>query len=116
MYIKPRLHKTPVIVSEYLNGQSHWMNIKNFSDVEIEMWLEFLRTRSGYELSQLISDYNVSMPSVQGFWNPYLNRPSTLNGKTFPCQERGQYKPELPSATEQLLELSKRLKMEQTID
>ena len=45
IYMKPRLHKTPVIVSEYLNGQSHWMNIRNFSAVELEWWLEFLRTR-----------------------------------------------------------------------
>lgn len=113
VYVKPRLHRTPVIISEYLNGQTQWMNIRNFSEVEIDWWLDFIRTRSGYELSQLISMYNVSTPSVQGVWNPFLNRPTnlTVQQSSFPIAERSQYEPELPSATEQLRILVEKLNL-----
>lgn len=113
VYVKPRLHRTPVIVSEYLNGQTQWMNIRNFTETEIDWWInDFLRTRSGYELSQLISMNNVLTPSVQGVWNPFLNRPTELNvqQKSFPIDERSRYRPELPSATEQLRILAEKLK------
>ncbi|OTF74724.1 hypothetical protein BLA29_015306 [Euroglyphus maynei] len=47
---------------------------------------------------------NVSTPSVQGVWNPFLNRPTelTLQQSSFPITERSEYRPEVPSATEQL--------------
>ncbi|KAF7487722.1 39S ribosomal protein L43 [Sarcoptes scabiei] len=107
VYIKPRFHRSPVIVSEYLNGQTHWMSIRNFSDTEISWWLEILRTRSGFELTQLLSERNVLIPSVQGIWNPFLNRPTDMIQKSFPCDERSRYRPSLPSATEQLVQIAK---------
>ncbi|OTF75813.1 hypothetical protein BLA29_015407 [Euroglyphus maynei] len=49
---------------------------------------------------------NVSTPSVQGVWNPFLNRPTDLTlqqqSSSFPIAERSEYRPEVPSATEQL--------------
>ena len=46
VYLKPRRHRTGVIVTEYLNGMSHWMSIRNFDVVEINWWLDFLKNRS----------------------------------------------------------------------
>lgn len=46
-------------------------------------------------------------PSVQGIWNPFLNRPTHLNGKTFPIEEQSKFIPELDSATKQLLDMIK---------
>lgn len=103
IYIKPRLHRTPVIFAEYLNGQTQYMNIRNFTPTELNWWLEFMRTRSGYELSQLISMNNVTSPSVQGVWNPYLNRSTSCTVFKLDNQEDKRFIPELPSATEQLL-------------
>lgn len=130
IYMKPRLHKSPVIVAEYLNGQSQWMSIHNFSATELQWWLEFIRTRlvyfaielttlpkaypvarSGYELTQLISKSNVLTPSVQGIWSPFLNRPTNSIGKTFPDSERSAFIPEVPSATQKLLDLVEKYKL-----
>ncbi len=107
VYLKPRRHRSSVIVTEYLNGMSHWMSTKNFSRIEIMWWLDFLKTRSGYELSQLLSPNNVSLPSIQGPWNPFLNRPTILNISQFPNTERGEYIYDQPSATQQLIEIAK---------
>jgi large subunit ribosomal protein L43 len=107
VYLKPRRHRSPAFVTEYLNGMSHWMSAKNFGSVEIMWWLDFLRTRSGYELSQLLSPNNVSLPSIQGPWNPFLNRPTILNISKFPNPERGEHIYDQPSATQQLIEIAK---------
>lgn len=45
IYMKPRLHRTPVIVTEYLNGHYQWMSVRNFTKTELEMWMETLRSR-----------------------------------------------------------------------
>lgn len=83
------------------------MNIRNFSATELDLWLDFFRSRSGFELSQLILKSTVLNPSTQGIWNPMLNRPSELNVATFPNAERGEFIPEVPSATQQLLDIVK---------
>jgi hypothetical protein len=83
------------------------MSAKNFGRIEIMWWLDFLRTRSGYELSQLLSPNNVTLPSIQGPWNPFLNRPTILNISKFPNAERSEYIYDQPSATQQLIEIAK---------
>lgn len=129
VYMKPRFHRTPVIVAEYLNGQRQWMNIRNFSATEINWWLEILRTRfyflykksfnliflsfrSGYELTQLLSNNNVLTPSVQGVWNPFLNKPNDLLQKEFPNEERSAFISDRKSATMQLLEMMEKFKVD----
>ncbi|KAH9401268.1 39S ribosomal protein L43, mitochondrial [Tyrophagus putrescentiae] len=111
LYIKPRHHRSPVITADYLNGQTQWMSIRNFSSTEIQWWLETLRTRSGYELSQLITNNNVLTPSVQGVWTPFLNRPTNLLGKRFPDEERSAHQPGQPSASQQLIDLMEKYKL-----
>jgi len=113
VYLKPRRHRTPVIVTEYLNGMSHWMSIRRFSSLEIQWWLEFLKDRSGYELSQLMSPVNVILPSVQGPWHPFLNRPTALNVSQFPNKDRGDYIPDKPTASQQLLQMAKEINTSQ---
>jgi len=109
VYLKPRRHRSGVIVTEYLNGMSHWMSVRNFDVVEIQWWLDFLKNRSGYEISQLLSPTNVVLPSVQGPWSPFLNRPTNLNISNFPNPERGEYVAKIPTATEQLVSMTKGL-------
>jgi len=109
VYLKPRRHRSPVIVTEYLNGMSHWMSAKKFGRIEIMWWLDFLKTRSGYEISQLLSPNAVTLPSIQGHWNPFLNRPTILNISKFPNEERNEYISEKPSATQQLIEMTQRM-------
>ena len=45
VYLKPRRHRGPVMVTEYLNGMSHWMWARNFNVQEIVWWLDFLKNR-----------------------------------------------------------------------
>ncbi|CAG2110584.1 unnamed protein product, partial [Medioppia subpectinata] len=106
VYLKPRRHRSPVIVTEYLNGLRHWMGVRKFTPVELEWWLDFLRDRSGYELSQLMSPVNVMLPSVQGPWHPFLNRDTRLNVCQFPDAESGAYLYDKPTASQQLIQMS----------
>ncbi|EFN68658.1 39S ribosomal protein L43, mitochondrial [Camponotus floridanus] len=45
VYAKPRRHKHPVIVAEYLNGGKHWMDVANYSRDDITKWMELVRTQ-----------------------------------------------------------------------
>ena len=110
VYLKPRRHKSPVIVTEYLNGMSHWMSINKCGVVELQWWLDFLKNRSGYELTQLMSPVHSSLPSIQGPWSPFLNRPSYLNVSKLPNPQRGEYIPKTPTASEQLIAMTKDMK------
>ncbi|XP_054153043.1 39S ribosomal protein L43, mitochondrial-like [Oppia nitens] len=106
VYLKPRRHRSPVIVTEYMNGMNHWMSVKKFSAVELGWWVDFLKNRSGYELAQHLSPHTSILPSVQGPWNPFINRPTHLNIQQFPNQERGQFVEPKPSATQQLIDMA----------
>lgn len=91
-------------------------NIPNQASNKVEGRIPFLRSslRSGYELSQLISNNNVLLPSVQGVWNPFLNRPTHLLGESFPLEERSVFTPEQKSATKQLLEMMEKYKVSES--
>ena len=35
VYLKPRRHRSPVLVAEYLNGESHWQSLQNLTVAEV---------------------------------------------------------------------------------
>ena len=35
VYLKPRRHRSPVLVAEYLNGESHWQSLQNLTGAEV---------------------------------------------------------------------------------
>ncbi|XP_030751572.1 39S ribosomal protein L43, mitochondrial [Sitophilus oryzae] len=112
VYVKPRRHRTPIIKAEYLNGDTQWVNARNFTEDEILKWLKLLKSqssdRTGIRLRKLI---HTDFPSVQGPWTPYTFRDPQLNKVEFPCPElTGPFINET-SATEELLELYKRQKL-----
>ena len=47
----------------------------------------------------------VEWPTIQGAWNPFLNKPTELNVTSYPWTERGAYKSVKPNAEEQMLEI-----------
>lgn len=47
VYLKPRRHKSPVMVCEYLNNTYHWMSFNKMSKREISWWIDYHLTRSG---------------------------------------------------------------------
>ena len=105
VYLKPRRHKSPVLTCEYLNGSYHWMNLHNMSEKEIVAWIDYHTTRSGELIKRFRKSIRTFWPSVQGPWNPFLNKPTELNLVSFPNTERGQFIDKRLSATDQLLKM-----------
>ncbi|KAL6262510.1 hypothetical protein P5V15_005308 [Pogonomyrmex californicus] len=108
VYIKPRRHRHPVIVAEYLNGDRQWMEVANYSRDDIIKWMELLRTQfhDGPSL-RLRKLWHTEFPSIQGPWTPFIFRNPMLNLAQFPNKEFGAAIKFSPTATEQLIELFK---------
>ncbi|XP_070154476.1 large ribosomal subunit protein mL43 [Polyergus mexicanus] len=108
VYTKPRRHRHPVIVAEYLNGGRHWMDVANYSRDDIIKWVELLRTQihnsSSLRLRKL---WHTDFPSIQGPWTPFTFKEPKLNLAKFPNKELGASVKLHPTATEQLIELFK---------
>lgn len=110
IYVKPRLFKTPVMKAEYLNGAEHYLNFHRMSAAQVEAWIHWFLTRSGYELYKLHRPITTYRPSIQGIWTPFTFRDSAVNVAQFPSEQLGTHIGKQPSATEQLVEIAKSLK------
>ncbi|XP_076253201.1 mitochondrial ribosomal protein L43 [Rhynchophorus ferrugineus] len=113
VYMKPRRHRTPIIRAEYLNGDTQWVNARNFTEDEILKWLQLLKTQSsdktGIRLRKLL---HTDHPSVQGPWTPYTFRDPKLNLAEFPSPELAGPHVVETTATEELLEMYKNQQIE----
>jgi len=105
VYLKPRFKPTPVMVSEYLDGSRHWLNIRNMERLHIKEWLDFYVSRSGQPIQKFIKPNHTDWPSVQGVWTPFLNVPPEMNVAELPVESRGKAREPHISASEQLLRL-----------
>lgn len=104
----------PVIVAEYLNGDRHWLCARNWTEDEVTKWVHLLRTQnknsSGTRLRKLT---HTEMPSIQGPWTPYTLANPELNVTTFPAEELSKPVDIEQSATEKLLELFEKQKLQE---
>lgn len=107
VYLKPRRHRDPVVVAEYLNGERDTMRVADQSSAELVKWIEYLRTRSGMPIVRLRKFAHTDHPSIQGFWTPFTNRPTELNLEEFPSERLSKFVSVLPTATEQLQQLAR---------
>ena len=48
VYLKPRHHRSPVMVAEYLNGEKHWMSLHNMSLDEVILVAGLLYTKTTF--------------------------------------------------------------------
>ncbi|KAK6645152.1 hypothetical protein RUM43_001428 [Polyplax serrata] len=112
IYMKPRRHRTPVFVAEYLNGRRKWMSVNNFTKEEVIRWLNLLKTQSGQIQGRLSQQQNTQNPSIQGPWTPFMFRNPEFNVSTFPQEKYSLPKNLAPSATEILIEMFKNQKLE----
>ncbi|XP_013195716.2 large ribosomal subunit protein mL43 [Amyelois transitella] len=103
MYLKPRRHRSPIVVAEYLNGDRVWMSMHNKTHSEITKWIETLRTQQGDISATRLRKYQYTdHPSIQGPWTPWTFKKPELNTAEFPSEKFGR-NDRLPlSATEQL--------------
>lgn len=108
VYVKPRRHRHPVIVAEYLNGGRQWMNVANYNRDDVIKWMELLRTQIHDSTSlRLRKLWHTDFPSIQGPWTPFLFGEPMRNLAQFPSKELGAAVESAPTATERLVELFK---------
>ena len=108
VYLKPRRHRSPVFSAEYLNGNTQWMSLYDFTREEVVQWLEHMRTRSGVNIVRLRKRWHTDCPSIQGVWMPYTWMPPEVNHVSFPNKELSSYESQEKSATEILKEMLSR--------
>ncbi|XP_053594172.1 39S ribosomal protein L43, mitochondrial [Microplitis demolitor] len=115
VYVKPRRHRTPVIVAEYLNGEKHWVAVKNFEYLHIQKWLELMRTQAqdGSKM-RLRKMWHTEFPSIQGPWTPFTFINPIVNITKFPDDQLGAAPKQRKTATEILLEMYKAEQSNQT--
>lgn len=89
-----------------MNGDRHWLNINNNSDIEVQKWIGLLRTQNGntsaFRLKKL---FGTKHPSIQGSWTPFTHKDPALNLATFPDPSLSKPIDTKKSATELLIEL-----------
>jgi len=105
VYLKPRRHRSPVLVAEYLNGHREWMSVHNFPREEVYKWINNLRTSGGTGEMRYKNYMRTDHPSIQGVWTPFTNKAPEKNLMQFPNLELSQPSNMPPSASEILLEM-----------
>nr|CAG4650562.1 EOG090X0FS9 [Sida crystallina] len=108
VYIKPRRHRSPALVAEYLNGQREYLSCHNFSREEVLKWITYHLTRSGEPTIRYRKYQHTDYPSIQGVWNPFTNQAPELNLAQFPMEKLSDPLDKPVTATEELLEIFKR--------
>lgn len=109
VYVKPRRHRQPVIVGEYLNGERHWLNVRSLPEDEFAKWIELMRTQN--ENSSAVrrrKHWHTNWPSIQGAWTPFTHQHPELTDAQFPNHKFSAPVDQQPTATELLLEMFKK--------
>lgn len=109
VYVKPRRHRQPIIVGEYLNGERHWLSVRSFSEEQLCKWIDLMRTQN--ENSSAVrrrKHWHTDWPSIQGVWTPFTHQHPELTDAKFPDQKFADSIDQQPSATELLLEMFKK--------
>ncbi|KAM3955533.1 mitochondrial ribosomal protein L43 [Aphomia sociella] len=103
VYVKPRRHRSPVVVAEYLNGQRIWMSMQNKAHTEVSKWIEVFRTQQADIAATRLRKFQYTdYPSVQGPWTPFIHKEPMLNTAEFPDHDLGCNNRLPLSATEKL--------------
>ncbi|TGZ70937.1 hypothetical protein CRM22_002916 [Opisthorchis felineus] len=71
VYVKPRRHRPPLLVAEYLCGNWQYVKASQMECEEIHNWMEFLRNRSGLDIMPIYKTWSTKSPSIQGMWQPF---------------------------------------------
>lgn len=133
VYLKPRRHRSAVISAEYckrmndpdhylfnfktyyilVNGDKQWISCKDLTKEEIIKWMELIRTQAGNTTGMRYRKLShTDFPSIQGPWTPYTFRDPALNLAEFPNDELSKPAVVPRTATEDLIEMFKKQKLE----
>merc|ERR1712071_158633 len=111
VYLKPRRHRSPVIVAEFLNGQRQWQSLKGFTCEEVGAWVDYYRTHSGREFMDQFKMHYTDHASIQGYWHPYTHTDPAMATATFPDSGLGLVRNQEPTASDTLLSLYEQQKL-----
>ncbi|XP_076651253.1 mitochondrial ribosomal protein L43 [Halictus rubicundus] len=108
VYVKPRRHRSPAIKAEYLNGETHWISVSNYSHEDVYQWMNLLKTQyhDGSSL-RLLKLWRTDFPSIQGPWTPFTFKDPSIHTARFPNNELSKHRTLTPTATEELIRLFK---------
>merc|ERR1712059_19681 len=105
VYLKPRRHRTPVLVAEYLSGERHWQSLHNYNCAEVGAWIDYYRTHSGREFMDQYKMTYSDHPSIQGMWHQYTHSDPSLATAQFPSPLLSEAGNVATSASDRLVEL-----------
>lgn len=109
VYVKPRRHRQPIIVGEYLNGKRHWLCARGFTEEQLCKWIDLMRTQN--ENSSAVrrrKHWQTNWPSIQGVWTPFMHQHPEMTDAKFPDQKFSTPIDQQPTATDLLLEMFKK--------
>lgn len=90
------------------------MSCRNFTREEISKWLELLRTQQTKHVGTRVRKlWYTDYPSIQGPWTPFTFRDPKLNLVKFPNNDLSQPYKDGKTATEELVELFQKQKLEE---
>jgi len=84
VYLKPRRHRSPVVVAEYLNGEKFHQSLHNYPCDEVSGYMEMYRGQSGVEYSAQDKYSYSDHPSIQGYWSPTTHKDPNDNLMKYP--------------------------------
>jgi large subunit ribosomal protein L43 len=88
----------------FLLKQNH--SVSQYTREKIKDWLEFMRTRKGDVLVRLLKKQQTHMPSIQGVWTPFTNKPTWASVEKFPSDKLSEPLVKPASATQKLIDLA----------
>lgn len=113
VYVKPRRHRSAVLVAEYLNGERHWKNVANLPEENITKWIDLMRTQNQNSSEvRLRKHWHTDCPSIQGVWTPYTHQNTELTGAEFPNAKYSTPMNLEPTATDKLFEMFAKQKLD----
>jgi large subunit ribosomal protein L43 len=105
LYVQPRRHRAPNLIGEYLNGARQWIPLSNCDRSHVNWWIYSLLTQQGDPQWRLLKKMHTDVPSVQGVWTPFTNKPMDRTIRTYPDKELTDMEYPAMTATEQIREL-----------
>lgn len=103
-----------MIESFSVNGERQWVNCRDHANEEIIKWINLLRGQNGDSSSfRLRKMWHTDQPSIQGPWTPFTHKSPELNLVVFPDKKLSKPLDIEKTATDKLLELFKRQKLEE---
>jgi hypothetical protein len=88
----------------FLLKQNH--SVSQYTREKINDWHEFMRTRKGEVLVRLLKKQQTHMPSIQGVWIPFTNKPTWASVEKFPSDKFSEPLVKPASATQKLIDLA----------